>query len=77
VTRSPERKKEMSMRCATMLGISSRKKGARGSLDGDESNGEVVAALFRTGGKKLNCSRLAVTSVMRLGRGARGASTHQ
>jgi hypothetical protein len=32
-----------------------REKGSRGSPDGDESNGEVVVALFTTGGEKLNC----------------------
>jgi hypothetical protein len=49
-----------------------RKKGARGSPDDDESNREVVAALFMTGGEKLNCGRLAATPAMRLGEGAPG-----
>jgi hypothetical protein len=45
----------------------------RRRLDDDESNGEVVVALFTTGGEKLNYSRLAVTPVMRLGGGAPGS----
>jgi hypothetical protein len=47
--------------------------GIKGSPDGDESNGEVVVALFTTGGEKLNCDRLTATPVMRLGRGAPGS----
>jgi hypothetical protein len=50
-----------------------RKKGARGSLDDNESNGEVVAALFTAGGEKLNCGRLTATPAMRLGGGALGS----
>jgi hypothetical protein len=44
-----------------------------GSLDGDESNGEVEAALFTTGGEKLKCDRLTVTPAMRLGGEAPGS----
>jgi hypothetical protein len=50
-----------------------RRKGARGSSDGDKSNGEVVVALFTTGGEKLNYDRLAVTPTKRLGGGGPGS----
>jgi hypothetical protein len=49
------------------------KKGARGSPDGDESNGEVVAALFMIGGEKLKCGRLVMTPATRLGEEAPGS----
>jgi hypothetical protein len=45
----------------------------RRRLDDDESNGEVVVALFTTGGEKLNYGQLAVTPAMRLGGGAPGS----
>jgi hypothetical protein len=60
----------MSTGCTIAWGSSSRKKGARGSPNGNESDGEVVVALFTTGGGKLKCSRPAVTSATRLGGGA-------
>jgi hypothetical protein len=54
----------MSTRCAAAKGSSSRKNGARGSPDGDESNEEVVVARFTTIREKLNCAWLAVTPVV-------------
>jgi hypothetical protein len=50
-----------------------RKKEARGSPDGDESNEKVVVALFTIGREKLKCSRLAASPVTMLGGEAPGS----
>jgi hypothetical protein len=49
------------------LGKLFEEEGGKGTPDGDESDGEVVATLFTNSGEKVKCDRPAVTPVMRLG----------